>query len=85
MRKLGMMATGAALAALAACGGGTKAGNNVATTVTNDVYVGDDLGNGLLGNDVVLNDSGLNASSGNGSAGGDASSNATANASGNRL
>ena len=80
MRKLALIATGVALASLAACGGGTKAGNNVATTVTNDVYVADDLGNGLPGNDVLLNDSGLNASPGN------ASGNATTtNTSGNRL
>jgi hypothetical protein len=82
MRKLGWMAAGAALAALAACGGGTKAGNNVA--VTNTIYVGDDLGNDLLGNDVLLNDTALNAASGNAAV--NASSNAAAtNTTGNRL
>ena len=77
MRKLAIMAAGAALASLAACGGGTKAGNNVA--VTNDVYVPDDLGN-----DILLNDSALNGSAANAS--GNASGNAaTTNTSGNRL
>jgi hypothetical protein len=76
MRKLIFVAAGAALATLAACGGGTKAGNNV--VVTNDIYVPDDLGN-----DILLNDQALNAS---GSAVGNASSNAAAtNTVGNRL
>ena len=72
MRKLVLVAAGAALASLAACGGGTKAGNKV--VVSNDIYVPDDLGN-----EVLLNDNALNAS---GNAAGNA---ATSNAAGNQL
>lgn len=79
MRKIALVAVGAALATLAACGGGTKAGNNV--VVSNDIYVPDDLGNEVLLNDTALNASGNAAVN----AAGNASTNAVGNSAGNSL
>jgi len=75
MRATGTILVGAALLALAACGGGTTTATNNA--VANDVYVvPDDLG----ANDLLLNESDLNEA-----VGAPADNAATTNASGNSL
>ena len=63
MRAMGTILAGAAMLALAGCGGTPRAVNN---TVGNDIYVPDDLGNDLLLNESDLNALGpSNASAGN--------------------
>jgi hypothetical protein len=80
MRAIGTILAGAAMAALAGCGGtATTAVNNSAG---NDVYVvPDDLG----ANDLLLNESGLNALPPLAPANGAAGNSAATNTSGNSL
>ncbi|MGE0180457.1 MAG: hypothetical protein AB7O91_11640 [Sphingomonas sp.] len=77
---MGTILAGAAMAALAGCGGGATTATNNA--VGNDVYVApDDLG----ANDLLLNESDLNALGPSEPANGAADNGASTNAAGNPL